>query len=368
MNVADPMNVARPSPDLVADVLSLAERVVLDEAVPILSQGYRNLVEVFRAAPTLAGVAATDGVDAVLTSDDPAITALYKDNKEFATQAEREAEAAMAARVLTFPEYVVLGEELGQQGGAQHGEGGQEIHFVFDPVDGTTSMLRTAVAEAYGVPAPEVPPAFGVTVGVVVAGQAVAGVVAELRPHRDGLTVPRLWSGGVGAPATRNGQPVSAAPDVSLERAILACTVPEVMFHDEVEWRDFQALSEVTARCVTGQNCIGYMGLLRGADDVPLAGGTPAIDVVFERDLKAPDAAALIPILSAGGVRVSDATGRPLRFGPSELRPDYEYVVLAATANVHAAAMRKLRSGPQGSTTFHRLDNGGVDVAKTGER
>lgn len=340
----------------VRELLDFGVDMVSGAAVPLLSEGYAELVASFRVNRRLADIARRSGVDAVLTSQDPTVVALYKANREFATQAERAAEGAMTAQVLSaFPDHSVLGEELGEH--ARRAEDGDSaIRWALDPVDGTTAMLRTAVAEAFEISLPDPPPAFGISIGVLDGGNTVGGLVAELRPRSDaGLTVTRLWLGGVGVPATCNGESVSAAPPVPFDRAALGCTVPEVMFHSEVEWRDFQALEEGAQRCVTGQNCIGFMRLLD-----PCGG----VNVVFERDLKAPDAAALVPILGAGGVRVTDPHGSPLQFGPKEI--DDEYVVLAAHPTLHAEAMQRIRSGPSEPSTFHQWRRAarGVDVAK----
>jgi|GEM_PF-2540561 len=351
------MTSAFPPSGHVQEFLTFGEQLITEEALPILSHGYADLVESLRANEELRKLARSDGINAVLTSEDSQIVELRKTNKELATGAERDAEGRMGARVReTYRGHSVLGEELGARD-QMPVEGSLGIRWVFDPVDGTTSMLRMSVAQAYGIPLASPPPAFGVTIGVLEGDEAIGGVVAQLRPGGEGLAVTRLWTGGSGVPTTCNGELVTVGPAVPLAGATLASTVPEVMFHSEAEWRDFQALDEIVGRCVTGQNCIGFMELLDPAGSV---------DVVFERDLTAPDTAALVPILTAAGVRVSDAQGASSRFGPTELIPSYEYIVLAAHPELHAQAVARIQSGPDGPSTFGQWKKAtGVDVAKT---
>ncbi|MGI8648697.1 MAG: hypothetical protein DLM55_02905 [Acidimicrobiales bacterium] len=349
-----------PPSERVPEFLAFGEQLVRAHALPILSQGYAELVESLRADEQLGEIARHGGIDAALNH--PTLGVLRKGKQEFATPAELRAEGAMADRVLeAYRGHSVLGEELGAREQTPS-EDDQGIRWVFDPVDGTTSMLRTAVAQAYGIELPDPPPAFGVTIGVLEGDEAIAGVVAELRPREVGeLEITRLWTGGSGTPATCNGELVTARPAVPLAGATLASTVPEVMFRSEEEWRDFQALEEVASGdCATGQNCIGFMELL---------GPNGRVDVVFERDLKAPDTAALVPILTAAGVRVTDAQGAPPRFSPEELAPEYEYIVLAAHPDPHAEAVARIGFGPDGPSTFGQWKKvTGVDVAKTTRR
>src|SRR5262245_28297967 len=74
------------------------------------------------------------------------------------TEADREAEKAMRARIAQrFPQHAILGEELGPDGPS-----GARYRWVLDPVDGT--ILFTL-----GVPT------FGTLVGLLDEGQPVLG-------------------------------------------------------------------------------------------------------------------------------------------------------------------------------------------------
>ncbi len=340
--------------------IELAEEFVREQALGVLSKGYAGLVASVHANKQLREIALHEGIDAVLKSTDSAIVELRnKARSEFATPAERGAEQAMGDRVLqTFPDDAVLGEELGARGKTSQ-DGGSGIRWVFDPVDGTTSMLRTAVAQAYSIELPDPEPAFGVTIGVVSDDKAVAGVVAELRPRQDdGLKVDRLWAGGSGVPTTCNGTSVIARPAVPLAEATLTCTAPWVMFgKSEEQWGTFQALEEAAARVITGQNCIGFMELL---------GRDGRFNIAFEQDLTLPDIAAIGPILLNAGVAVTDIQGNPLLFGPEQQRRGHEFSVLAAHPTLYRQAAAQIRSGPNGRSTREAWGKKetGVDVRK----
>jgi histidinol-phosphatase len=121
------------------------------------------------------------------------------------TEADREAERAMRARIASrFPQHAVLGEELGPDGPA-----GARYRWVLDPVDGT--ILFTL-----GVPT------FGTLVGLLDEGEPLLGVV-----HFPGLGETLYAMRGEGCWWRAAGQEpvrVRVAPAVSLSEArISAC-------------------------------------------------------------------------------------------------------------------------------------------------
>lgn len=297
-------------------------------ALRFLSPGYGDLVASFAAAEDLQALMLEQGPAAAVASGHPAVASRQKRNREFVTLAERRAERAMRDRIRrAFPHDGVLGEELGTT------QGSSSRQWVLDPADGTSAMVRTALAEAFGVPLPEPSPAFGVLVALVDGDEAEVGVVCELRPERGGLALSRVWTGVRGEATTCNGAPAWAPPAPgSLAAATLACTVPEVMFSTAETWSGFQALLEQTSVFVPDQNCIGFARLLDGS-----------VHIVAERDLTLPDAAALIPVLAGGGITVTGHDGSPVGFGPG--RRTGEYTLLAAPPGLHAQALRALRDG-----------------------
>ncbi|WP_238009375.1 inositol monophosphatase family protein [Dactylosporangium sp. AC04546] len=293
-----------PGPGSVTPLLRLAH-LAMAAATEHLSRGYAALVAAFAAAP------------APPPAEPP---------RELAAAAERQAEAAMRARIRReYPGHAIAGEVLGAAGDC-------EWLWALDALDGTGALLRTARAEAFGSAPADPAPAFGVTVAVVHRDRPVAGVVGQLRPGAGGLGLSRVWSGAAGQPTTCDGAPVFPGSAAGLAHATMATTAPEVMFGTRASWSSFQALRERTAALVAEQNCVGFMRLLGGG-----------VEIAAERDLALPDAAALVPVLRGAGVVVTDHDGRPPRFDAGAR--DGEYALLAAPPALHGAALTVLRAG-----------------------
>jgi inositol-phosphate phosphatase/L-galactose 1-phosphate phosphatase/histidinol-phosphatase len=298
-------------------------------ALPALATGYGRLVRELRQNYELMHSARGLNLDTALAGGDPALAHLRKSNGELVTTAELEAERAMREAVgRRCPDDAVVGEEHGYRPGGRN-------RWVFDPIDGTSAMVRAAMADAYGLSLPEPRPAFGITVALVSGSVATLGIVTELRAEHGRLAAVNTWVGSVGRPTTLNGRPVSSptSPD-ALHEARLASTVPEVMFGTPWKWGRFHALRDATAGCVTDQNCIGFMHLL---------GSEEQVHVVYEADLAYHDVAALVPILRGAGIAVTDDRGSELRF--NESRIGSEFRVLAAAPELHRAALATLRAG-----------------------
>ncbi|NBX04438.1 MAG: hypothetical protein EBR02_10360, partial [Alphaproteobacteria bacterium] len=237
---------------------AFAQHLARDLALPALSSGYKNLVATLRENAALADAARSQGLDALLASDNSALAELKKGNKELVTSAEKIAEKAMADAVREkFPAHAIVGEEHGFQAGS-------DARWVFDPVDGTSAMIRTAMCEAFGLPLPQPTPAFGITIALVEGAVPTLGLVAELAPKDGGLAISHLYIGD-GKTATCDGKLLPLPPyPKTLTGAKLACTVPEIMFGANAKkWGGFQGLLDATGQpCITDQNCIGFMRLL----------------------------------------------------------------------------------------------------------
>lgn len=322
---------------------------LVEPAVDELRAGYAELVGRLAASGELRELAQRGGVGAVVASDAPEIAALRKAGRELATEAERAAEARMRQTLRTaLPGHAVVGEELGADG-----EDGDAL-WVIDPVDGTSAMVRCAIADAFGLPLGPPRPAFGITIGVLRGDEPVVGVVVELSAADGALTRASTWLGVAGGPTTRDGVPVAAvgAPP-QLADAVLACTVPEVMFASRAARTRFARVRDATRELVVDLNCIGYMRLLGGG-----------VDIVIEADLALPDAAALIPPLAGAGVVVTDHAGRPPRFD-ADARAG-EYRLLAAAPELHRQALAALNAAarggpaPAGGDALRPADDGGA--------
>jgi inositol-phosphate phosphatase/L-galactose 1-phosphate phosphatase/histidinol-phosphatase len=301
-----------------------------------IRHGYHTLVGELRDNRSLSDRIDREGLPAVLAGSDPAITALQKTNKEFVTAAEKSTERLLRDQIgRRFPSHTLTGEELPAQAGEP------QWIWSIDPVDGTSAMVRTAIATAYGLPLPTPKPAFGISIGLLHDDAAAFGVIAELVPDGDTLVLGRVWAGGVDTPATCDGRPVSIAPARSLGESVLACTVPEIMFSTADRWGTFQALADATASVITDQNCIGFMGLLNGT-----------VDIAYERDLLLPDAAAIVPILQSAGIVVTDHDGQSVAFDATAR--DGEYLLIAAQSELHHHAIAVQRQGVhQWHNRFH---------------
>jgi inositol-phosphate phosphatase / L-galactose 1-phosphate phosphatase / histidinol-phosphatase len=301
-----------------------------------IRHGYHALVGQLRENQSLSSRIEREGLPAVLAGSDPAITALQKTNKEFVTAAEKSAELLLRDQIRQrFPSHTLTGEELSPQAG--------EAQWIWsiDPVDGTSAMVRAAIAAAYGLTLPTPTPSFGISIALLHDDAAAFGVIAELLPRGDTLSLGHVWAGGVDVAATCDGRPVSIAAARSLGESVLVCTVPEIMFSTADQWGRFQALADATAALVTDQNCIGYMGLLDGS-----------VDIAYERDLLLPDTAAIVPILQSAGIVVTDHDGRPVAFDATAR--DGEYLLMAAQSELHHQAIAVHQRGvPQRHNRFH---------------
>ncbi|KAA8880585.1 hypothetical protein F3087_40405 [Nocardia colli] len=320
---------------------------LISVAYPEIKLGYENLLRTFRADSSMRDSIGRVGPAAILVSDEPAIVALQKTNREFVTDAEIRAERLLRDAIgQRYPGHTLTGEELPVQAR------GDEWVWSIDPVDGTSAMIRSAIMQAYGLPIPEPAPAFGISIGVLHGNEAVCGVIAELLPRHDSLELGRVWVGSVDTPALCDGRAVQARAATSLNEAVLACTVPEIMFSTPERWSGFQALADATRSVVTDQNCIGFMGLLDGT-----------VDIVCERDLLLPDAAAVVPILRSAGITVTDHDGYLVEFDATARKG--EYCLLAARPELHRDAVVMHRRGvPRWNNRFPGVDSTGLGYVR----
>lgn len=67
------------------------------------------------------------------------------------------------------------------------------------------------------------------------------------------------------------------------------------------------------------------------------------VQVVVERNLTLPDAAALIPVLAGAGIAVSDRADRRVDFGVGQRAG--EYALLAASPDLRMPILQALRAG-----------------------
>ncbi len=201
-----------------------------------------------------------------------------KDDRTPVTIADRTAELAMRA-VLSerMPDAGILGEEFGLD------RPEARLRWVLDPIDGTRAFITGR-------------PSFGVLVGLLADGVPVLGVI-------DQPVLGERWTGVMGRPtgfSGRFGGLPATRPCPALDEAELSCTDPAMM--NGVHKPGFDALVAGVRRISWGGDCYAYGLLALGR-----------IDVIAERDMKAWDWAALVPVIEGAGGSVTDWSGNPLR-------------------------------------------------------
>ena len=187
------------------------------------------------------------------------------------TRADREAEAAMRARIArTFPDHAILGEEEGETVGRA------PWRWIIDPLDGTRTFVR-------GVPL------FGTLVGIERDDDPVVGVI-----HLPALDETVAAARGEGC--TWNGRRCRVSAVDRLDDALLVVTEERAA---RARSAAYERLVRRTAMQRTWADCYGYALVATGRADVAL---DPAMNVW--------DCAALLPVIEEAGGRFTDWRGR----------------------------------------------------------
>ena len=123
-----------------------------------------------------------------------------KSRNEFVTQVDLAAEQAIIEKIRDrHPDHGILGEETGRQGG-------EEVVWIIDPLDGTTNYVHGF-------------PMFAVSIGVQVKGRMEAGVVYD--PSRQ-----ELFTAVRGSGAQLDGRRIRVNPKTPLEGALIGTGFP----------------------------------------------------------------------------------------------------------------------------------------------
>jgi histidinol phosphatase-like enzyme (inositol monophosphatase family) len=214
------------------------------------------------------------------------------------TVADREAERAIAELLeAERPGDGLIGEEFGAR------REDADYVWVVDPIDGTRAFVTGK-------------PTFGTLIACLRGGVPILGVI-------DQPIVADRWIGAAGRPTTHNGNPARTRASAALARARLSATSPHIF--ETQEFAAFERVRRAALDTVYGSDCYAY-GLLASG----------FLDLVIEAGLKLHDYAALVPVVTGAGGRMTDWEGRPLGRG-SEVR-----VVAAGDARVHAEALALL--------------------------
>ena len=212
------------------------------------------------------------------------------------TSADRAIERVLRANIVErYPEHGIVAEEEGERTARS------DYTWFIDPIDGTRAFMTGS-------------PLWGTLVGLTHRGLPLFGLLAQ-------PVLEEIFFGGPSGSwliKSDGRDRLKSRACTTLERAVLTSTHPSMF--SGASAAAFAALAE---RCLLhrfGGDCYNYAMLAAGF-----------IDLVVEGKLKPYDIVPLIPILEAAGCFVTDWKGRrPLSGG---------YVVAAATAELHAAAL-----------------------------
>ncbi|CAN5544363.1 histidinol-phosphatase [soil metagenome] len=228
----------------------------------------------------LARELATLGGDVALAyfRRDPATK--KKPDGTWATEADLAAEARIRARIAeVHPDHNVLGEEEGLCAA----DGGDAVDvaptWIIDPIDGTNNFMA-------GIPV------WATLIGFRIGGTTCAGVCHAPALHE-------TYDAGTGMGARFNGEPIHVDAVNSLEDA-LVCVPGGESFLESGLGAFYEALLTRCYRSRGFADFWGHMLVARGA-----------AHVMVEPELNIWDVAALEPIVSEAGGRMSHLDGRP---------------------------------------------------------
>jgi len=225
-----------------------------------------------------------------------------KADKSIVTDADTRVERMVRAHLAEArPADAVLGEEFGDAGVARR-------RWIVDPIDGTSNFAR-------GVPI------WGALIALTVDDVPVVGVVSA-------PALGRRWWGATGHGAWTqegDGEPHRIRVSAVDELADATLSYNNLQTWDQYGYLDrLVALSREVGRTRAFGDLWAYMLLAEGA-----------IDVAGEFDVKPWDIAALVPIVTEAGGRVSSATGTS--------RLD-ELSVIATNGLLHDVVLTRLRN------------------------
>jgi myo-inositol-1(or 4)-monophosphatase len=212
------------------------------------------------------------------------------------TSADRAIERVLRANIVErYPEHGIVAEEEGERAAQS------DYTWFIDPIDGTRAFMTGS-------------PLWGTLVGLTHRGVPLFGLLAQ--PVLEEI----FFGGPSGSWLIKSDarDRLKSRACTTLDRAMLASTHPSMF-----SGASAAAFAALAGRCLLhrfGGDCYNYAMLAAGF-----------IDLVVEGQLKSYDIVPLIPILEGAGCVVTDWKGRrPLSGG---------YVVAAATAELHAAAL-----------------------------
>lgn len=216
------------------------------------------------------------------------------------TIADRAAELVMRELVgSAFPDHGVSGEEFGTE------RPDAEWRWVFDPIDGTKSFISGSLA-------------FGTQIALLHMGAPVLGLINQP------ITGER-WLGVAERDTTLNGVTIQTSATTKVEQAIVYTSALEQF--DSIRRARFEALTAKARFTRFSHDCYAAGLLALGSIDLLLESNVFDYDILPQMPI----------ILGAGGV-VTDWDGNTLGY-----TQHYDTVLMAANADLHAAALNLLR-------------------------
>lgn len=215
----------------------------------------------------------------------------FKSDDTPVTIADREAEEAMRAVITAaFPSHSILGEEGGNASGHS-----SKYTWVLDPIDGTKAFVAGRAT-------------FGTLIALAYEGVPALGMI-------DQCVTRERWVGTPGQ-TTLNGERVVVSTQSSLKDCVVHATTPD-MFQG-LDALTFGRVKRAVKGVMYGSDCYAYALLASGC-----------VEAVVEADLKVWDFAALVPVVTGAGGKMTNWYGRELSL-ESEGK-----VVAAATEKLH---------------------------------
>ena len=199
------------------------------------------------------------------------LTVELKSDKTPVTIADRGAEELMRAMIKRrFPDHGIIGEEFGSENASN------EFVWVLDPIDGTQSFATAC-------------PLFGTLIALLHQGRPILGAIHQ--------PVLRQLLIGDGASAALNGKPARVRPCAALKDAVILSTdILNVARYQNAE--RFHTVITQARLFRTWGDCYGYLLVATGW-----------ADAMCDPVMNPWDIAALVPIITGAGGRITDWSG-----------------------------------------------------------
>ena len=229
-----------------------------------------------------------------------------KGRADLVTEADQASQLAIQTHLKAiFPDHDFLGEE-DPDANVGRGPGvSSPPTWVVDPLDGTTNYVHDV-------------PAYCVSIGLIVAGEPVVGVIYDPR-------MKELFAAATGHGATLNGKPIAVSPVADLSRSLLSTGFPpdpDCQERNLKWWRKFAYRAQALRR--TGSTALNMAYVAAGRFDGYWAFDNFAWDVL------------------AGIVLVREAGGIVTRTNGTKIDP-FQSDIVATNGKIQAELLGLLR-------------------------